>query len=158
MFKHSLQVFDVSLGRVTVGVPSSSSVKMCKHWLGCRTLTFDTDTDRRSFGWQTRKIQRLLTHAHRCQCSSAPNNNPSSEQTLMRQKMNFKEGPSLHHFIANSSQSTSTTEPASVHHDENADTDNVPYLSRDSFDGNQRKGFVLLFYCLWLRCRTANME
>ena len=79
--------------------------------------------------------------------------------------MNFKEGPSLHHFIANSSQLTSSaTEPASVDHDhhhdhdENGDTDNVPYLSRDSFDGNQRKGFVLLFYCLWLRCRTANME
>ena len=144
MFKHSLQVFDVSLGRVAVAVPSTFSVKMCRHWLGCRTLTFD----RRSFGWQTRKIQRLLTHAHRCQCSSAPNNNPSSEQTLMRQKMNFKEGPSLHHFIAaNSSQSTSSaTEPASVHHDaENADTENVPYLSRDSFDGNQRKG-CLLFY------------
>ena len=141
MLKHSLQVFDVSLGRVTVAVPSTFGVKMCKHW-GSRTFVI---FGRRSFRWQTRRIQRLLTQAHRCQCtgSSASDNKPSSEQTLMRQKANLKGGPSLHHFIAaNSAQSTSSaSEPPSVHHnDENADTENVPYLSSDSFDGNHRKG------------------
>ena len=142
MFKRTLQVFDISFGHAAAKscsiVSSTCSVKMCKHWLRLSLRTFSR------LHLQTREIRRFLPISNSCQYSSVSDDKRSSKQTQVRQKTNFIDGPSLQHFIANSTPSSSTsasdTAPAPGHREQQTGADNVPYLSEDSFNGNQRKG------------------
>ncbi|KAI0225587.1 CDK5 regulatory subunit-associated protein 1 [Lamellibrachia satsuma] len=86
-----------------------------------------------------------------CQYSSVSDDKRSSKQTKVRQKTNFIDGPSLQHFIANSTPSSSTsasdTAPAPGHREQKTGAENVPYLSEDSFNGNQRKVYFETYGC-----------
>ena len=139
MFKHTLQVFDISFRHSALkpcaAVPFTFGVNVCKHChcvrvrLQSQKLHSFTKFSRQAF----RQHARYLPITGSFQFSSLSDDNPSPKRTRPATKTNFSDGPSLQHFIANST--SSATESGT-----DEETATVPYLTKDSFDGNQRKG------------------
>lgn len=152
MFKHTLQVFDISCRHSAVkscaAVPFTFSVNICKHcycnwhWLRLQKLHTLMQFSRHAF----LENARPLPIAGSCQYSSVSDNNPSPKRTRLGKKPNFIDGPSLQHFIVNSTPSTSSSAVGAAT-GQATGVENVPYLSKDSFDGNQRKVYFETYGC-----------
>ena len=141
MFKHTLQVFDISFRHSALkpcaAVPFTFGVNICKHchchWLRVRPLSQKLHSFTKFSRQAFREHARSFPIAGSFRFSSVSDDNPSPKRTRPETKTNFSDGPSLQHFIANSTSSATETWT-------DEETATVPYLTKDSFDGNQRKG------------------